>query len=623
MRQPSGAFRAAIFALPCAFVCSQFVACSDGEDGDAAVATAAEPDGPSADAAASPSTGAEAAEAGATAEPATGAAAEAGADAGAADGDEAAGNEPEGASAGEEVGPPPAPADYGLFKMPKEPPPIAELTGHGLAGYGVVAVYGQPNMESTKLGFLRLGRRLRVGPKISSPDCPKGWHELETGGFACASKGLVYDASKEPYMTDPPPPPAVDKPFPYEWAYVKKWNSPMWWRAASGEERKRAQLERAKLEAARTGEPLENHLPAWAKPKPAPKPAAPAAPAGEGGDDEGLGALPSVEDPAPKPEPEPAPEPVEDAPPANVDDGAEAAEEAEPPPPLPLSPEHPWLEKGYFISLAGKVRDAGHTFWRTARGGYVSTDDAWTYEPKDFQGQALDAEEMQFPVGYVMEKTTKVYELGEDDKLKVVGKKERRDFVNLQEETEINGKAYMMTADGQLLRKDALRMPDLQPIPEGLEPYDRWIDVDLRKQILVAYEGNRPVYVTLVSTGKKGTQDEPFETPTGRWRIYSKQVTSNMDGTTASDGNYAIQDVPWVMYFDGSYALHGAFWHRSFGYVRSHGCVNLGPSDARWLFFWTTPFVPDTWHGAHSSDENLGTTVVIRRSEDAPDEEEN
>ncbi|MCA9697792.1 MAG: L,D-transpeptidase, partial [Myxococcales bacterium] len=126
----------------------------------------------------------------------------------------------------------------------------------------------------------------------------------------------------------------------------------------------------------------------------------------------------------------------------------------------------------------------------------------------------------------------------------------------------------------------------------------------------------RPVYVTLVSTGKKGTNEEPFDTPVGRYRIYSKQVTSNMDGTTATDGNYAIQDVPWVMYFEGSYALHGAFWHQSFGYVRSHGCVNLGPSDARWLFMWSTPYLPEGWHGVKTSDDNPGTTVVIRKSED-------
>ena len=66
------------------------------------------------------------------------------------------------------------------------------------------------------------------------------------------------------------------------------------------------------------------------------------------------------------------------------------------------------------------------------------------------------------------------------------------------------------------------------------------------------------------------------------------------------------------MFFEGSYALHGAFWHNGFGRVRSHGCVNLGPSDARWLFMWTTPFLPEGWHGVHAHDGSPGTTVIIR-----------
>ncbi len=536
--------------------------------------------------------------------------AEAGAEAPAATGDEgeaeAGAATGEAAEAGEEAG------------AVDEGGPLEELTNHGLAGYGVVAVYAAPDMEAEKLGFLRLGTRLKVGKKISGGGCGKGWYPLETGGYACASKGLVVDASKPPFLNDPPPPPRKDEPFPYDWAYVKKWNSPMWWRPANAEERKQSQLERAKLEAARTGEPLENFLPEWAKPKPAPKPkAAPAAEGGEagaeGGEKDPLAELPGVDDPPPeKKDPPKADPPPADPPPADDEGGDDAAgeEEEKEPITLPLSPEHPWLEKGYFISLAGKTRDGGQSWWHTARGGYVSTSDAYTYKAKDFQGVEL-SEEMSFPVGFVMAKTAKVYELQEDDKLKYVGKKERRDFVDLQEETEVRGTAYMLTTEGQLIKKEDLVVPHLQPLPKGLDPWERWVDVDLSDQVLVAYEGTRPVFTTLVSTGKKGSEEEPFETPTGRWRIYSKQLTSNMDGSTASDGNYAIQDVPWVMYFEGSYALHGAFWHRSFGYQRSHGCVNLGPSDARWLYFWTTPFVPDAWHGAHASEGNPGSTVVV------------
>src|SRR5690606_11990459 len=130
--------------------------------------------------------------------------------------------------------------------------------------------------------------------------------------------------------------------------------------------------------------------------------------------------------------------------------------------------------------------------------------------------------------------------------------------------TEIEGKAYMVTTDGTLLRKDDLRLAEPQPLPEGVQPWERWIDVSLAKQTLVAYEGTRPVFVTLVSTGRRNTAEEPSDTPTGRWRIRSKHVSTTMDGNTASDGSYSIQDVPWAMFFQGSYALHGAFWHEGF-----------------------------------------------------------
>jgi len=90
-----------------------------------------------------------------------------------------------------------------------------------------------------------------------------------------------------------------------------------------------------------------------------------------------------------------------------------------------------------------------------------------------------------------------------------------------------------------------------------------------------------------------------------------------MDGDVASDGPYSIEDVPWVMYFQGSYALHGAFWHDAFGHMRSHGCVNMAPEDARLLFAWADPPLPVGWHGVFAKDETSGTRIVVH--EDAPE----
>jgi lipoprotein-anchoring transpeptidase ErfK/SrfK len=130
--------------------------------------------------------------------------------------------------------------------------------------------------------------------------------------------------------------------------------------------------------------------------------------------------------------------------------------------------------------------------------------------------------------------------------------------------------------------------------------------VSLADQSLVAYEGDTPVFTTLVSSGKEG-----FETPTGLFRIQSKHVSATMDDFASAEGAYSIEDVPWTMYFHGNFALHGAFWHYTFGNVRSHGCVNLAPADAQWLFRWSTPTVPAEWHALYADGRHPGTFVFI------------
>jgi hypothetical protein len=508
---------------------------------------------------------------------------------------------------------PVAPDDYGLIQPPIAPPSEEELTLRAVAGYEVVAIYSKPDAESPRLGYLRLGTRTRATAKVEGTGCPKGWHALEGGGFSCVGKGLLV-GEKEPYLHDPPPGPTIDAALPYEYAYVRKWNTPMFWRVPTVEEQRIAEERRAVLEAQREGKPLPGETPAATTPAGA-KPAD----TKDAGDD----AAPSVSDLPPPPggsEPsksEPSksePSKSEPAKPAPAKPATAPAEEpaAEAIPSLPLNPQTPWLEKGFFVSLAGKVSDEGRTWWRTARGAYLPAADAHKYGSKNEWVGVQLPEETDFPFGYAMAKETKVFELQADGKLKAVDTLERRTFLDFTEETEIGGKAYMMTADGRLVKKDDVRIAERQPLPKGLQPWERWIDVSLEKQMLVAYEGETPVYVTLVSTGRKGSKEEPFDTPTGRWRIRSKHISTTMDGDTASDGNYSIQDVPWAMFFEGSYALHGAFWHDGFGRVRSHGCVNLGPADARWLFYWTTPFLPEGWHGVHAHEGSAGTTVIVR-----------
>jgi lipoprotein-anchoring transpeptidase ErfK/SrfK len=119
-----------------------------------------------------------------------------------------------------------------------------------------------------------------------------------------------------------------------------------------------------------------------------------------------------------------------------------------------------------------------------------------------------------------------------------------------------------------------------------------------------------PVYATLVSTGKDGLGDpsESHATIRGEFLIHTKHVTDAMASDVEGDV-YDHRDVPYVQFFKDGYALHAAYWHDGFGQPRSHGCINLSPEDARWLFQWSDPKVPEGWHGALSLLD--GTLVSI------------
>ncbi len=139
--------------------------------------------------------------------------------------------------------------------------------------------------------------------------------------------------------------------------------------------------------------------------------------------------------------------------------------------------------------------------------------------------------------------------------------------------------------------------PSPTPTPE------RWVEVDLSSQTLVAYEGSEPVLTTPISSGSAS-----FPTIEGIFYIYLK-----MDKQTMTGEGYETPDVPWVMYFHLDYSLHGAYWHNDFGRPRSHGCVNLPLDVAEWLYYWTGPQVPAGWTNVHASDANPGSRVVIHQ----------
>jgi lipoprotein-anchoring transpeptidase ErfK/SrfK len=132
-------------------------------------------------------------------------------------------------------------------------------------------------------------------------------------------------------------------------------------------------------------------------------------------------------------------------------------------------------------------------------------------------------------------------------------------------------------------------------------PDEKWIEVDLTAQRLIAYEGTTPLLDTLVSTGLRNTP-----TLQGQFRIYHKLLSTTMNGP-----GYQLPNVPYTMYFYKSYGLHGTYWHDNFGQPMSHGCVNLKTAEAKWLFDWSEPALPQGQRAVKATEDNPGTLVIV------------
>jgi hypothetical protein len=213
-------------------------------------------------------------------------------------------------------------------------------------------------------------------------------------------------------------------------------------------------------------------------------------------------------------------------------------------------------------------------------------------------------------VGFVTSKTAHKWIMADSHKsVSMGGALKHWAVVQLTDQVVTVGSSeYFETTEGWWLRGIDGTKTEPGPAPEGLGADEKWIDVNLKRQTLVAFVGDKAVFATIVSSGRP-----QHDTPPGTFRIREKHISATMDGDAeqATDGPYSIQDVPYIQYFNAGYALHGAFWHSNFGHVQSHGCVNLSPLDAKSLFGWTEPQLPDGWHAVMSTHQKPGTRVVL------------
>jgi hypothetical protein len=173
------------------------------------------------------------------------------------------------------------------------------------------------------------------------------------------------------------------------------------------------------------------------------------------------------------------------------------------------------------------------------------------------------------------------------------------------------GEFYWADGAGFKVLTDA----DVAPISPDVDPNEKRIEADLDYQTLSCYEGANEVYFCRISTGLKydpatGQISDKLATPVGNllthWKIYSLNMTAG-----SFQSGYSTPAVPWSTMISGDgIAIHGAFWHNAFGEKRSHGCINVSPEDAKWIFRWTTPYVSLAQGEMRLSLPEHGTVVL-------------
>lgn len=253
----------------------------------------------------------------------------------------------------------------------------------------------------------------------------------------------------------------------------------------------------------------------------------------------------------------------------------------------------------------------GRAFWRT-REGFIAADEIVRHRGSAFAGVRLDAEHApSLPMAWVLarpgaERATVPVLQAPREGARVLERLKPRTIVAVGE----SDRGFVAVDGGWIAAAD-LRIARAAEPPDGVVDGERWVDVDLGQQVLVAYEGRTPVYATMVSSGRAN-----HRTPTGVFRIERKVAERTMNSMADSDEEYSVAKVPWTAYFAKGYALHAAYWHDGFGRPRSHGCVNLAPRDARALYAFLAPAAAPGWTEVYGHEAQPGTVVRVKSPRD-------
>lgn len=424
---------------------------------------------------------------------------------------------------------------------------------HGLIRSKQLRINEGADRATPVIGWIRRGTRVHVKREVvRGPGCTEGWYAIHPRGYACRGTDmLVGETPPEPNFHLPNPPRLG--PLPYDYFYVNRAFIPQFIRQPTDEEWAAGMAYGNRLRYFTETEPtkLEKFL-----------------------------------------------------------EGKIRGEPTKPPVVLD------YLMRGYYVSSPPESDRGGQRFVRSVQGRFITAAHLEPRRGSAFEGFTLEGRTLPIVLANRPAPLLRVIDRGRDgmlfrdDETQAVTRHQDLGSV-WRGKTRLGDFVVHRIGEDRYLKEWFVSVIDrVQPeFPVGEQ--ETWLHVDLGEQTLVQYRGRTPIWATLVSTGMTG-----HETPTGRFRIERKFVGSTMDnvGPEAGAGAYRIEDVPWTQYFREDLALHGEFWHDRFGIPRSHGCVNLSPRDAFYLFSRTSPTVPPSWHGIPTERSGeQGTVVWITR----------
>jgi len=464
--------------------------------------------------------------------------------------------------------------------LPPLDPSTPKLAATGL----VVPVYLKPSSESRRVGYLRAGAIVEADEAVAGHDgCPGGWRGIKPIGFVCVGDKITADLD-DPIVKASTRRPDYTQKLPYMYGIVTR-GGPAYSRIPTTEELKE------------TEPTLSKHLSKWKNDETS------GATYGQDlwfkwkADKPTMSAWDAWEEKVTDPDV-----------PAYLQNGA-------------TIPDLSGLVKQNTLKIDQIDRRQGHAFVDSflvdGRRWNVTTDlrvvPADRYRPirgSDYHGVQI-GKDVKLPFALIRRQGAKKWTWSASKKKMVDGGAlEWRSAWNLTGTQKFSGGIlHFETSDGFWVDdRHASRVDPAKRMPKWGKNGERWIDVNITKQTLVAYDGETPVYATLVSTGEDGLSEGKKSTKKGIFRIHTKYVTTTMDSDAVGE-EFELRDVPYVQYFEEGFALHAAYWHDIFGQPKSHGCINLAPEDARRLFYWTEPQVPPRWHGAAKS--LTGTVIFI------------